>query len=240
MSRLLDTVPEDRRDIARAALASAFGERHHGWMVTVASERSSTAWTPETVRISCASRRGAARCARIIPACARQRTLVLRRRLHADADAGVRSWISSPARSPTIRDPRTRARSGLRSRRQATPVFPHLMDYVAALVACSRVAVRRARRAVRSALRSFWMGVVRQDASSCVSSHNDPNPRNIIFDGERLCWSTGKPYRNDPPPTSPSSRTIRCPPRVTGCAAARVAWPRSIVFCERDCCWCGC
>ena len=37
------------------------------------------------------------------------------------------------------------------------------------------------------------------NASSPVSSHNDPNPRNIIFDGERLWlidWETA--FRNDP------------------------------------------
>jgi aminoglycoside phosphotransferase (APT) family kinase protein len=37
------------------------------------------------------------------------------------------------------------------------------------------------------------------DASQHVSSHNDPNPRNILFDGKRLWlidWETA--YRNDP------------------------------------------
>jgi aminoglycoside phosphotransferase (APT) family kinase protein len=37
------------------------------------------------------------------------------------------------------------------------------------------------------------------NASSPVSGHNDPNPRNIIFDGERLWlidWETA--FRNDP------------------------------------------
>jgi thiamine kinase-like enzyme len=37
------------------------------------------------------------------------------------------------------------------------------------------------------------------DASEHVSSHNDPNPRNVLFDGQRLWlidWETA--YRNDP------------------------------------------
>ena len=37
------------------------------------------------------------------------------------------------------------------------------------------------------------------DASQPVASHNDPNPRNILFDGERLWlidWESA--YRNDP------------------------------------------
>ena len=37
------------------------------------------------------------------------------------------------------------------------------------------------------------------DAAALVSSHNDPNPANILFDGERLWlidWETA--YRNDP------------------------------------------
>lgn len=39
---------------------------------------------------------------------------------------------------------------------------------------------------------------VRWDASALVSSHNDPNPRNLLFDGERLWlidWELG--FRND-------------------------------------------
>jgi len=37
------------------------------------------------------------------------------------------------------------------------------------------------------------------DASALVSSHNDPNPRNILFDGQRLWlvdWELR--FRNDP------------------------------------------
>jgi Ser/Thr protein kinase RdoA (MazF antagonist) len=45
-----------------------------------------------------------------------------------------------------------------------------------------------------------WISAVYPwDADERVASHNDPNPRNILFDGERLWlvdWETA--YRNDP------------------------------------------
>ncbi|HEX7760443.1 MAG TPA: phosphotransferase [Caulobacteraceae bacterium] len=89
-------------------------------------------------------------------------------------------------------------------RLQAAPLFPALGDYPEAIAkmlatlrtsphmgpadfeACSTGLAR-----IRSALR--WT------PSARVSSHNDPNPRNLLFDGERLWlidWELG--FRNDP------------------------------------------
>ncbi len=89
-------------------------------------------------------------------------------------------------------------------RLQSTPAFPELRDYP--------VLIERMLSYLRGSGR-FAPGLLEphQDAfqrirhaypwraSARASSHNDPNPRNIIFDGERLWlidWETA--YRNDP------------------------------------------
>ncbi len=97
-----------------------------------------------------------------------------------------------------------RALGDLLARLQQTPAFPERGDYpvilahmlqmlrssglfAAGLLDPHQAAFERIREAYR------W------DASALVSSHNDPNPRNILFDGERLWlidWETS--FRNDP------------------------------------------
>ena len=85
---------------------------------------------------------------------------------------------------------------------QNTPAFPHLGDY--------RVFTERMLSFIQ---RGFGAGLldphkelferIREaypwDSSRHVSSHNDPNPGNILYDGQRLWlidWETS--YRNDP------------------------------------------
>jgi Ser/Thr protein kinase RdoA (MazF antagonist) len=95
-----------------------------------------------------------------------------------------------------------RALGRLAARLQATAAFPALLDY--------RVVVRRLTERLqtrfapglldphRAALEKIC-GSLPWDASEHVSSHNDPNPRNVLFDGQRLWlidWETA--YRNDP------------------------------------------
>ncbi|MEP7355410.1 MAG: phosphotransferase [Acidobacteriota bacterium] len=89
----------------------------------------------------------------------------------------------------------------LAARLQATAPFPILGDY--------RVIIQRMLGYLRSAFAPGLLDPhlevferIRQaypwDAASHVSSHNDPNPRNILFDGKRLWlidWETA--YRND-------------------------------------------
>ncbi|HEU4618806.1 MAG TPA: phosphotransferase, partial [Gammaproteobacteria bacterium] len=97
-----------------------------------------------------------------------------------------------------------RAAGGLAARLQATARFPALHDYQgllqklfawlrgsglfeAALLEPHREAFERIREAYP------W------SAAEPVSSHNDPNPQNLLFDGERLWlvdWETA--YLNDP------------------------------------------
>ena len=84
---------------------------------------------------------------------------------------------------------------------QSTTAFPVLGDY--------RVGIERIFGYLRQSfapglLEPFIEGLARVraaypwDAARHVSSHNDPNPRNILFDGEKLWlidWETA--YRND-------------------------------------------
>ena len=90
------------------------------------------------------------------------------------------------------------------ARLQAVPPFPPLADYLA-MVERMLGAVRRSNTFATGLLDPHQGAFERireaypWDASTHVSAHNDPNPRNIIFDGTRLWlidWETS--YRNDP------------------------------------------
>jgi hypothetical protein len=89
-------------------------------------------------------------------------------------------------------------------RLQETPKFPRLVDYLDALQRMLNFASNSGRFAA-GLLEPHREGFahIREayawDAAGLVSSHNDPNPRNIIFDGTRLWlidWETA--YLNDP------------------------------------------
>ena len=92
----------------------------------------------------------------------------------------------------------------LTGRLQATPTFPYVGDYPVVL---DRMLERLRKSGGFAAglldphaenfarLRAAY----RWDAATLVSSHNDPNPGNILYDGERLWlidWETA--FRNDP------------------------------------------
>jgi aminoglycoside phosphotransferase (APT) family kinase protein len=90
----------------------------------------------------------------------------------------------------------------LTARLQVTTLFPTLAEY--------RAVVRRIFTYLRGGAATGLLDphqaaleqictAYRWDDSKHTSSHNDPNPRNILFDGERLWlidWETS--YRNDP------------------------------------------
>jgi aminoglycoside phosphotransferase (APT) family kinase protein len=90
------------------------------------------------------------------------------------------------------------------ARLQATPRFPELRDYplvldrLLAFVRGSGVFAPGMLDPHAEAFQRIHEAYA-WDAASLVSSHNDPNPRNILFDGQRLWlvdWETA--YRNDP------------------------------------------
>lgn len=127
--------------------------------------------------------------------------------LHADATAGVAIMAFVPNQPldgfPGGAEALARALGALAARLQATKVFPRVADYPA--VVGGLLNRLQARGLYGSLLGAHRDGFERLreaypwDDSALVSSHNDPHPGNIIFDGERLWlidWETA--YRNDP------------------------------------------
>jgi Ser/Thr protein kinase RdoA (MazF antagonist) len=94
------------------------------------------------------------------------------------------------------------ALGGLTAKLQASPQFPVFVDY--------RTVIRRLTERLQTRFAPGLLDRHREalericetlpwDAATHVASHNDPNPRNILFDGQRLWlvdWETA--YRNDP------------------------------------------
>ncbi len=127
--------------------------------------------------------------------------------LHADAMAGVAimAFVESRPLDAFPGGPHALARAfgTLGARLQATPLFPAVADYpsiVGGLLEQLRQTGLYGRlldphRDGFERLRAAYPW----DESRLVSSHNDPHPGNILFDGERLWlidWETA--YRNDP------------------------------------------
>ena len=124
-----------------------------------------------------------------------------------DADAGI-SVMDSIARRPLASYPGgtlalTRELGRLIRRLQKTSVFPQLRDYPVMLERLLGVlrtpgffapGLLDTHAAAFDKIREAYPW----DASAYVSAHNDPNPQNILFDGERLWlidWETA--YAND-------------------------------------------
>jgi aminoglycoside phosphotransferase (APT) family kinase protein len=128
--------------------------------------------------------------------------------LHADADAGV-AIMAFVADRPLADYPDgpgalAAALGALTARLQATPAFPAVADYRSILAGMFDHLVGAGLYA-EGLLDRHRDGFERicdaypWDASAAVSSHNDPHPGNILFDGTRLWlvdWETA--YRNDP------------------------------------------
>ena len=98
-----------------------------------------------------------------------------------------------------------RALGALIARVQATPLFPILADYPEAIGGMLASLGSRREFFAPGDLDPHTEGLARiraalpWDSSSLVSCHNDPNPRNILFDGERVWlvdWELA--YGNDP------------------------------------------
>jgi hypothetical protein len=95
----------------------------------------------------------------------------------------------------------TRALGALRAKLQAGRLFPEFVDYRKVIrLLTERLQARFAPGLLdphREGLERIC-ATLQWDAATHVASHNDPNPRNILFDGERLWlvdWETA--YRND-------------------------------------------
>lgn len=210
----LDGVPAEHREVVRAALADAFGTNAVSGVEPVIGGASGALTYRLTARdrqhfLRLETRRGPLRnphqyaCMQTAAGAGIAPPLV-----HADADAGIAIMQLLPQRPLTEYPggPAALARDlgALVARLQATDTFPALADYFTTLDRMldyvQRAAVfapglldphREAFRRIREAYP--W------NPGRLVSSHNDPNPRNIIFDGQRLWlvdWETAQ--RNDP------------------------------------------
>ncbi|HEY2885643.1 MAG TPA: phosphotransferase [Rhizomicrobium sp.] len=127
---------------------------------------------------------------------------------YTDAARGIAIMDFLPQRSlqtyPGGSERLLRDLGALTARLQATPAFPYVGDYPVVL---DRMLDRLRKSGVFAAglldphAESFarLREACRWDAAMLVSSHNDPNPGNILYDGERLWlidWETA--FRNDP------------------------------------------
>ncbi len=127
--------------------------------------------------------------------------------LYADPDAGVAiiTFVESRPLDDYPGGPEALARAlgSLAARLQATQLFPPVADYpslVGGLL--ERLQATRLYRGLLDPHRDAFerlRAAYPWDSFRLVSSHNDPHPGNILFDGERLWlidWETA--FRNDP------------------------------------------
>jgi aminoglycoside phosphotransferase (APT) family kinase protein len=215
LSDAIDRIPAERREQARSALAAAFGRSPVTALDPVApgasasSYRVEVAGRPYLLRLE-SSRRDEVRDPHRSYFCmqAAVEAGIAPAVHHADAAAGVA--IMDFVRQRPLSDYSGGALALMRdlgalvARLQAIPAFPSVRDYPAVvgdlfgrllgsgmfapgLLDPHREALERIHEAYP------W------DSEGLVSSHNDLNPTNILFDGERLWlidWETA--FRNDP------------------------------------------
>ena len=215
MSDLLDGIPDDRRATARSALTTAFGSAPLTGLQRVTGGASALIYRieiadrPYLLRLESLQRDEvrdpdrAYRCMRTAVEAGVAPALYL-----ADATAGVAIMDFLPGQ-PLSDYPGGAPRlvhdlGDLANRLQATSPFPPVADYLSVLELLLG-------RLLESGL--FAPGLLDRhregferirevypwDGAALVSSHNDPHPGNILFDGERLWlidWETG--YCNDP------------------------------------------
>ena len=211
---LLDSLPAERRETAQAALKAAFGgaplEAFHpvtGGASGALTYRAEVGGRPYLLRLE--TRRDIFRNP-IQYACMQTAADagIAPPVRHVDDAAGVaiidflpqRPLTDYPGGPPAL----ATGMGELVARLHATPTFGFVRDYPTVLRTMLTV-VRRSGLFAPGLLEPHHEGLERiceaypWDAAAMVSSHNDPNPRNIIFDGHRLWlidWESA--FRNDP------------------------------------------
>jgi aminoglycoside phosphotransferase (APT) family kinase protein len=215
MSDPFDLIPDDRRETARSAFTAAFGRAPLTALQPMTGGASAliyrieVAGRPYLLRLESFQRDSvrnpdrAYRCMRTAVEAGVAPALY-----HADAVAGVaimdfvagRSLSDYPGKASGL----ARDLGDLLARLQATPAFPPVSNYLTALE-CLLDRLLASDLFTPGLLDRHHEGFerIRQaypwDSTALVSSHNDPHPGNILFDGERLWlidWETA--YRNDP------------------------------------------
>lgn len=208
-------IPAGRREAARAALTAAFGPRPaDGWRLLQGGVSGAQIWRfdvgqqahvlrlePERVALQHRQRgyacMTAAASAGVAPPVR-----------YADPAAGVAviDFIESRPLSehPGGQAGLVRELGGLIARVQATALFPPLVDQSEDLIAALLVGLRASGLFAPGLLDAHVDALARlrtvyPPPAAMVSAHNDPNPRNMLFDGRRVWlvdWELG--CRNDP------------------------------------------
>jgi Ser/Thr protein kinase RdoA (MazF antagonist) len=211
MSEAFACVPEAQRDMVAAAVSAAFGRVGVRLEPVRGGASSAMAYSvdvgPERYLMRIEGPRTPLRnphqytCMRIAADAGVAPPMV-----HADDEAGIAIMRFLPQRplaaypgGPVVL---AAALGELTGRLQSTPPFPFLVGYFDVIGHLLGVARDRfAPGLLEPHLEAFSQ--IREaypwDPDALVSSHNDPNPSNILFDGERLWlidWETS--YRNDP------------------------------------------
>lgn len=212
---MLDAIPEHRRDEAREALTAAFGlaqvERLHpvvggaSGALTYRVEAGGRAYLMRLeppLDVMRNPERGYA-CMRIA---AEAGVAPPVRHLDPGSRIAIMDFIEARPLAGFPGGPAAlaRAQGELIARLQRTQVFPPLMDYpdlLSGMLDYLRTCGRY--RPELFAPHAEALAQIREaypwDSAALVSSHNDPNPGNFIFDGTRLWvvdWETA--FRNDP------------------------------------------
>jgi thiamine kinase-like enzyme len=215
MAEGLGIVRAERREAARTALAAAFGARSVvGWRLLQGGVSGALIWRVEVDRHPFVLRLEPER----IALNHRQRGYAC---MTAAAAAGVAPAVryADPVAGVAVMDfvegrPLSEHPGGpaglasalgeLIARIQSTPVFPPLgetpdviADLLSGLEASGLFAPRLLRRHTDGL--AHIRAACPADPSTFVSSHNDPNPRNMLFDGQRVWlvdWELA--FRNDP------------------------------------------
>jgi aminoglycoside phosphotransferase (APT) family kinase protein len=211
---LVESVPGERREQVRAALAAAFGSSAVDALQPIGGGASGAL----TYRVEAAGRSYLLRietrrtplrnphqyeCMRIASEAGIAPAL---RYVEPDAGVAVMDFVRQRPLAEYPGGPSALATDlgGLAARLQRTPAFPRLWDFpkvverIFAFVRGSRLFADGLLDPHAAAFERV-RGAYRWDESALVSSHNDPNPQNVLFDGERLWlvdWETA--YRNDP------------------------------------------
>lgn len=214
--RVLDSIPADRREHARAALTTVFDrapltglQRISGGASGALIYRTEVAGCPYLLRLERQERDGfhdperSFACMRIAAEAG-----VAPAMHFADATIGAAIMAFVPQRPiqdyPGGREQLTGALGALLKRLQQTPSFPPIAPYPD-IVDLLLLRLRNSTVFVPGSLAAHMEGFARiREAydwcsASMVSSHNDPNRGNILFDGERLWlidWETA--FCNDP------------------------------------------
>jgi phosphotransferase family enzyme len=207
----IDVIPESHRDTARSVLAEVFGPGKEAFVQPVVGGASSALTyrievdgKPYLMRLE--TRRGPLRNPHQYTCMKIAADAGIAPRLHYANDSAGAAILDFIEQRPLQDYPGgalglATAAGKLAAQLQQTSTFPELADYRAIL---DRMLGYLQRRFAPGLLEPHVDAFQRiraaypWDSANHVSSHNDPNPGNILFDGQRLWlidWETS--YRND-------------------------------------------